>query len=71
MTNRVSGGKPPVNRGPQAATGSYGRGMRTNDDIWLLEQDMWGADRLAWEEEQEDFQGEPDDAEAEPEDPRY
>ena len=60
-----------VNRASAGVSGSYGRGMRTNDDIWLLEHDAWGADKLAWEDEQEDPQGETDDAEALPEDPRY
>jgi hypothetical protein len=52
-------------------TDSYGRGMRTNDDIWLLEHEPWGADQLAWEDEGDDSQDEPDDAEPAPDDPRY
>jgi hypothetical protein len=60
-----------VNRAPAQVTGSYGRGMRTNDDIWPLEHEAWGADQLPWEAEQEDSQGEIDDAETPPEDPRY
>jgi hypothetical protein len=51
-------------------SGSYGRGMRTNDDIWLLEHEAWGADRLTWEDEQEESQDELDDAGPPPEDPR-
>lgn len=61
----------PVNRASARVSGSYGRGMRTNDDIWLLEHEAWGADKLALEDEQEDSQGETDDAETPPEDPRY
>jgi hypothetical protein len=60
-----------VNRASKRVAGSYGRGMRTNDDIWLLEHEAWGADKLAWEDEQEDPQGETDDVETPPEDPRY
>ena len=61
----------PVNRASARVSGSYGRGMRTNDDIWLLEHEAWGADRLAREGEQEDSQSETDEAETPPEDPRY
>ena len=61
----------PVNRVSARVGGSYGRGMRTNDDIWLLEHEAWGADRVAWEDEQEDSQVESDDSEPELEDPRY
>ena len=61
----------PVNRASARVSGSYGRNMRTNDDIWLLEHEAWGADKLAWEDEQEDSQRETEDDEAAPEDPRY
>ena len=71
VTNRVFGGKTPVNRASKWVNGSYGRGMRTRDDIWLPDQENWGADRLAWEDEQEDSQGETDDGETPPEGPRY
>jgi hypothetical protein len=71
VKKRVLGGKSAVNQALTACPDSYGRGMRTNDDIWLPEHDAWGVDRLAWEDEQDDSPGEPDEPESVPEDPRY
>jgi hypothetical protein len=69
VKTRVSGGKTRVNRVPVAAARSYGRDMRTRDDI-LLPEDAWGADRLAWEDDEEPGDDREDD-ESPPEDPRY
>jgi hypothetical protein len=68
VKGRVPGGKTPVKQTLGARTDSYGRSMRTNDDILL--QDAWGADRLAWEDEEEEAQSDQDEKQA-PEDPRY
>ena len=50
--------------------GSYGRGMRTNDDIGLLEHEAWGAEKLAWEDDEEPRE-EQEDEEPVREDLRY
>jgi hypothetical protein len=59
-----------VNYAAARVRGSYGRGMRTNDDIWLLEHEAWGADKLAWEDDEEPRE-EQEDEEPVREDLRY
>lgn len=45
--------------------------MRTNDDIWEVEQDRWGVDRVPWEEEEGESVPDADESTEAPEDPRY